>query len=96
MEAPGPKRTEKGILRRAAEAFLPAPAVWRNKEKFAVGAWTGDILGARAERTTSGSDFQRHRVRSLVVDLRILGIVDQPNWVVGAYLPLAVFEEAAA
>jgi acetamidase/formamidase len=39
---------------------------------------------------------EAYALASLVVDLKILEIVDQPNWVVGAYLPLAVFEEAAA
>jgi acetamidase/formamidase len=28
---------------------------------------------------------------SLVVDLKISEIVDQPNWIVSCYLPLAIF-----
>jgi acetamidase/formamidase len=28
---------------------------------------------------------------SLVVDLKISEIVDQPNWIVSSYLPLAIF-----
>lgn len=56
-----PKRTEKWILRRAAEAFLPTPVVWRKKEKFAVGTGTGDILEAYADRTISRAEFERER-----------------------------------
>jgi hypothetical protein len=29
---------------------------------------------------------------SIVVDLKINEVVDQPNWVVDAYLPLTIFE----
>jgi acetamidase/formamidase len=29
---------------------------------------------------------------SIVVDLKINEVVDQPNWVVGVYLPITIFE----
>jgi len=30
---------------------------------------------------------------SITVDLKISEVVDKPNWIVSAYLPLAIFEE---
>jgi acetamidase/formamidase len=36
--------------------------------------------------------WEAYMLSSIVVDLKINEIVDQPNWVVGAYLPLSIFE----
>ena len=41
---------------------------------------------------TYGLDpVEAYVLASLVVDLKISEIVDQPNWIVSSYLPLAVF-----
>jgi len=35
---------------------------------------------------------QAYMLCSMAVDLKINQIVDAPNWIVGAYLPLSIFE----
>ena len=42
--------------------------------------------------TTCGLEpVEAYVLASLVVDLKISEIVDQPNWIVSSYLPLAIF-----
>jgi acetamidase/formamidase len=52
-----------------------------------------DSLRAMVEHisTTYGLEPVEAYVLSLVVDLKISEIVDQPNWIVSSYLPLAIF-----
>ena len=53
-----------------------------------------DSLRAMVEHvsTTYGLDpVEAYLLASLVVDLKISEIVDQPNWIVSSYLPLAIF-----
>jgi acetamidase/formamidase len=46
---------------------------------------------------THGIDRETaYAIRSVAVDLRIHEIVDAPNWVVGAFLPDAIFTEPAS
>lgn len=52
-------RTEKWILRRVAEAYLPADVVSRPKEKFSLGTGSGQFLGSYAEKTVSASELKR-------------------------------------
>ena len=42
-------------------------------------------------RTYRLSRQDAYVVCSVVVDLKISEVVDQPNWIVSAYLPLAIF-----
>ena len=43
--------------------------------------------------TTYGLEpVEAYVLASLVVDLKISEIVDQPNWIVSSYLPLAIFD----
>lgn len=58
----GPQQTEKWILRKVAERYLPDDVVWRKKEKFAIGTGVGDVLKAYAESEISDSDFAANRV----------------------------------
>jgi acetamidase/formamidase len=53
-----------------------------------------DSLRAMVEHisTTYGLEpVEAYVLASLVVDLKISEIVDQPNWIVSSYLPLAIF-----
>jgi acetamidase/formamidase len=53
-----------------------------------------DSLRAMVEHisTTYGLEHvEAYVLASLVVDLKISEIVDQPNWIVSSYLPLAIF-----
>lgn len=49
--------TEKWILRRVAERYLPSDVVWRRKEKFATGTGVGDVLAARAAAAIDEAEF---------------------------------------
>jgi acetamidase/formamidase len=54
-----------------------------------------DSLRAMVEyisTTYSLEPVEAYVLASLVVDLKISEIVDQPNWIVSSYLPLAIFE----
>ncbi len=53
-----------------------------------------DSLRAMVEhisQTYSMEPIEAYVLASLVVDLKISEIVDQPNWIVSSYLPLAIF-----
>lgn len=45
------KRTEKWILRKVAERYLPEEVVWRKKQKFAHGTGTSSVLARWAKRS---------------------------------------------
>lgn len=57
----GKAKTEKWVLRKAAEAYLPHTIIWRGKEKFAIGTGTADVLREWAASQVSDSDYARHR-----------------------------------
>jgi acetamidase/formamidase len=44
--------------------------------------------------TWNMAKWEAYMLSSIVVDLKINEVVDQPNWVVGAYLPLSIFESS--
>jgi asparagine synthase (glutamine-hydrolysing) len=67
---PPPQRTEKWILRKVAEAWLPREIVWRRKAKFAIGAGLGDHLARYAQEKISDAEFERNRRISDDVSLR--------------------------
>src|SRR5918994_4496899 len=53
-----------------------------------------DSLRAMVEhisKTYGLEPVEAYELASLVVDLKISEIVDQPNWIVSSYLPLAIF-----
>lgn len=57
----GRDRTEKWILRKAAEDLLPGEIVWRPKMKFAAGSGLGDKLAVFAEANIGDDEFGRKR-----------------------------------
>lgn len=59
----GPERnTEKWLLRKAAESYLPPEAVWRRKEKFSLGTGSGQFLEEYARQQVSAAAFAAERV----------------------------------
>ena len=46
---------------------------------------------AHIEQTYERSRQEAYAIASVAVDLRIHEVVDAPNWVVGAFLPQAIF-----
>lgn len=50
-------KVEKWLLRKAAEAFLPADVVWRKKEKFSLGTGTGQFLEQYAAEHVSDAEL---------------------------------------
>lgn len=56
------KIIEKWILRRVAEAYLPVDFIWRNKEKFAIGSGTAQILEDYAAEKISDSEFEKRHL----------------------------------
>jgi acetamidase/formamidase len=53
-----------------------------------------DSLRAMVEHISAAygmEPVEAYLLASLVVDLKISEIVDQPNWIVSSYLPLAIF-----
>ncbi len=44
--------------------------------------------------TWNMAKWEAYMLSSIVVDLKINEVVDRPNWVVGAYLPLSIFESS--
>lgn len=53
--------TEKWILRRLAETYLPADIFNRRKEKFSLGTGTGQALARLADGEISDLEFRRNR-----------------------------------
>jgi acetamidase/formamidase len=49
---------------------------------------------AHLERTYGLSRVEAYMLCSVAVDLKLCEVVDAPNWVVGAFLPLSLFERA--
>ncbi len=58
----GPEgQTEKWLLRKAAEAYLPQEVVWRKKEKFSLGTGSGQFLEQYAGDMVSAGEFAAER-----------------------------------
>lgn len=56
----GPEgKTEKWLLRKVAEEFLPHEVVWRRKEKFSLGTGTGQFLEQLAASAVSDAELER-------------------------------------
>ncbi|MFO7173008.1 MAG: asparagine synthase-related protein [Bacillota bacterium] len=55
-------QTEKWLLRRVAEEFLPPEIAGRRKEKFSLGTGTGQYLERLAEETVPDADLERDGV----------------------------------
>lgn len=66
----GAERTEKWILRRAAEGVLPHDLLWRRKEKFAEGTGSVDVVRREAERQLTDADLARLREEARPLALR--------------------------
>lgn len=62
----GPERVEKWLLRRAFPEALPEDLLWRNKQKFAEGTGSYDVIRREAERQISDGDFEREASRAPV------------------------------
>ena len=62
----GPQRVEKWLLRRAFPDALPETLLWREKQKFAEGTGSSDLLRREAERTISDTEFEREAERAPV------------------------------
>jgi len=60
--------TEKWILRKIAERYLPKSHIWRKKEKFAIGTGTAQILEEHAEKMVTDKDLEK------TLDSKYLGI----------------------
>lgn len=58
LEKDSSSLTEKWILRKIAENYLPKSHIWRKKEKFAIGTGTAQILERHAETTVSDRDLR--------------------------------------
>lgn len=59
----GPDRVEKWLLRKAFPDALPEDLLWRDKQKFAEGTGSSDVLRKEAERQISDAEFERDRER---------------------------------
>jgi len=58
----GKDKTEKWILRKLAEDYLPSSIVWRKKEKFSIGSGTAYVLKRIAESQIKDTEYLRNRV----------------------------------
>jgi len=54
-------KTEKWILRKTAEEYLPDSIVWRRKEKFSIGTGTNEVLNSLAESEISDRYFVKNK-----------------------------------
>ena len=88
----------------APQYVVPAAAVPERRTDFHVCTGVGpDLWEATRDATRAlvdhmverlGRDRQEaYAIASVAADLRIHEVVDVPNWVVGAFLPLDIFEE---
>lgn len=57
----GKDKVEKWVLRKVAEDYLPEDIIWREKEKFALGTGTADVLQQLAHEHVSEEEFARER-----------------------------------
>ncbi|MGB9678682.1 MAG: asparagine synthase B [Thermoanaerobacteraceae bacterium] len=57
----GKDKTEKWVLRKLSESYLPKEIVWRKKEKFSIGSGTAFILENIAEEEISDKEFLMNR-----------------------------------
>jgi acetamidase/formamidase len=91
---------------RAPQLFLPASAGDPRSAPSAIQVCTGvgpDLMEAAKDATRAlveyvvehhGRDRQEaYAIASVAADLRIHEVVDAPNWVVGAFLPLDIFDQ---
>jgi asparagine synthase (glutamine-hydrolysing) len=62
----GPERIEKWLLRKAFPEALPEDLLWRNKQKFAEGTGSFDVIRREAERQISDAKFEREAGRAPV------------------------------
>ena len=93
----------KGKSMPAPQFMTPRPLTPLVEERgwYATMGVNGDLMQAAKDSlramvehisTTYGLDpVEAYVLASLVVDLKISEIVDQPNWIVSSYLPLAIF-----
>lgn len=56
LKLPPGRPVEKWVLRKAAESYLPHRVVWREKEKFAYGTGTSQVLSRWAEKAFTGRE----------------------------------------
>lgn len=66
----GDDRIEKWILRRAFPGYLPDDLTWRDKQKFAEGTGSFDVIRREAERQLSDADLEKLRGEAHPLDLR--------------------------
>lgn len=57
IKNPNFKNTEKWILRKAFENYLPSEIIWRKKQKFSEGAGSINILKAFAEKEIKDNEY---------------------------------------
>lgn len=57
----GPDQTEKWILRRAFEGYLPDSLLWRQKEQFNDGSGMNSVLRDTFANTIGEGEFESHR-----------------------------------
>jgi asparagine synthase (glutamine-hydrolysing) len=61
-----PGRVDKWILRQAFRDLLPRELLWREKQKFAEGTGSIDLIGREADRVISDREFGREAERAPV------------------------------
>lgn len=62
----GPDQTGKWLLRKAFAGALPEDLLWRDKQKFAEGTGSYDVIRKEAERRISDAEFERKASRAPV------------------------------
>ena len=70
LKMSGPGRVEKEILRQAFRGVLPERLLWRNKQKFAEGTGSVDVVRKEAERQLTDRDFKRLQEEARPLNLR--------------------------
>lgn len=65
----GDKRIEKWILRNAFPGYLPDELLWRDKQKFAEGTGSFEVISQEAERQLSDAEFERIRDEARPIEL---------------------------
>ena len=93
-------RRDLTLRQPAFETFGSAPGDQASGGSFVTTGVSGDLLDAARRATTAMIDHlgttvglapaEAYALCSVAVDLRVHEVVDQPNWVVGAWLPRSV------
>ncbi len=93
-------RRDLTLRQPAFETFGAAPGDQASGGSFVTTGVSGDLLDAARRATTAMIDHlgttvglapaEAYALCSVAVDLRVHEVVDQPNWVVGAWLPRSV------